>query len=331
MIDQIRSSAYFFLLGIEVSMQVFVAGSTGVLGRRLVELFSDHGHTAIGLTRDKEGDELVEARGGTPRRGDLFDEASVIQAASGADVVIHAATAIPTDDPTPEKWAINDRIRCEGTRTLITAAAETGADQYLQQSIVWVARQPDETKFDEESTLHPNSRAESAVDAEAIATKAVGQHDLTVSILRCGQFYAPDAAHTRALGNALVHGTRPIIDGSEAAPLSRIHADDAASAFVAATEASNCGLWHIVDNEPVSDVEFTTTFADRLDAPTPMLVSEEKACRELGDGTVDLLTKPMPTSNAKLRTDVGWEPAYPTYRDGLDQVVDAWRDEEFLV
>ena len=42
------------------------------------------------------------------------------------------------------------------------------------------------------------------------------------------------------------------------------------------------------------------------------------------------LTKPMPTTNARFRDEVGWAPAYPTYREGLDQVVETWRNDGSL-
>lgn len=139
-------------------MQVFVTGLTGVLGRRLVTQFTDQGHDVVRLTRSERGDEIVEERGGEPRRGDFYDEESVIQAAERADIVVYAATAVPTENPTFEAWTINDQVRRKGVRSLTKATAEVGADQYLQQSIVWVARQSDGTEFDENSPLNPNSQ-----------------------------------------------------------------------------------------------------------------------------------------------------------------------------
>lgn len=312
-------------------MRVFIAGSTGVLGRRLVTEFVDRGHTVVGLTRDDDGDEIVEKRGGEPRRGDLFDEDSVIRAAEGADVVIHAATAIPTENPTPEKWEINDRVRQKGTRALTTATAEAGAERYLQQSIVWVARQPDGTVFDEDSSLHPDPSTQSAVDAEEIARKAGEQHGFDVGVLRCGYFYAPDAYTTRTRGEALVRGELSIIDGSADSRISCLHADDAASAFVAAVEADSSGLWHVVDTEPVSAAEFFTALVERLDAPAPERISEEVARQEMGDGQVDLLTSSMVTSNERFKTEIGWESEYSTYQEGLDHVVETGESEGFPV
>lgn len=312
-------------------MQVFIAGSTGVLGRRLVSQFTDHGYTAVGLTRDERGDTIVESRGGEPRRGDLFDEESVVRAAEGSDVVIHAATAIPTENPSPEDWELNNRVRREGAQVLTKAAANVGADQYLQQSIVWVARQPDGTAFDEDSARHPDDPStQSAVDAEDISREAGEQYGFDVSILRCGYFYASDSYHTKEQGEALIQGNQPIIDGSEDAKISRVHVSDAASGFVAAAEGNLSGLWHVIDNEPVTMAEFSTTLAERLDASAPERVSEEVARREMGDVQVELLCTPMPTSNDKLRAETDWEPQYSTYKEGLDHVVKTWESEGFL-
>ncbi|AUV84093.1 epimerase (plasmid) [Salinigranum rubrum] len=311
-------------------MQVFIAGATGVLGRRLVSQFTDRGHPVVGLTRDEDGDESVVTRGGKPRRGDLFDEESVISASEGADVVIHAATAIPTDDPSPEDWEINTRVRREGTQALVKAAANAGADQYLQQSIAWVARKPDGSWFDEESPIQPDPSTQSAIDAEAITHEAMTDHDFDIGILRCGYFYAPDAYHTRVHGQALLEGEQTIIEGSKSARISRIHVHDAASAFVAVAEAGRSGLWHIVDDEPVSAADFSKELGKLLGAPDPEQISEEEARRDIGDRQVDLYTRPMPTTNAKIRSEIGWEPEYPTYRDGLEQVVETWRGEGTL-
>ncbi|MFC6964543.1 NAD-dependent epimerase/dehydratase family protein [Halocatena marina] len=309
-------------------MKVFIAGATGVLGRRLVSQFAAHGHTAVGLTRDERGDTIVESRGGEPRRGDLFDEESVVHTAEGADVVIHAATAIPTDDPSPEDWELNNRVRREGAQVLTKAAADVGADQYLQQSIVWVARQPDGTAFDEDSARHPDDPStQSAVDAEDISMEAGELYDFDVGILRCGYFYAPDAYHTRKHGEALIQGDQPIIGGSETAKISRVHVSDAASGFVAAAEGNLSGIWHVIDDEPVSMAEFSTALAERLDAPAPERISEAVARREMGDIQVDLLSSPMSTSNDKLQAETDWEPKYSTYKDGLDHVVEHWESE----
>ena len=77
-------------------MKVFIAGASGVLGRRLVRQLTERGHTAVGQVRSAAGEARVVAAGGQARIADLFDVDSLARAADGAEVVIHAATAIPT-------------------------------------------------------------------------------------------------------------------------------------------------------------------------------------------------------------------------------------------
>src|SRR3954469_6737703 len=118
--------------------RVFIAGATGVLGRGLLQQFREQGHEVVGLVRSPEGERLVRSLGGEPRQADLFDADALARAAEGAEVVIHAATAIPVKSrPRPEDWAINDRIRRKGTRALTQAAIRVGGKLYLQQSITW--------------------------------------------------------------------------------------------------------------------------------------------------------------------------------------------------
>ena len=49
-----------------------------------------------------------------------------------------------------------------------------------------------------------------------------------------------------------------------------------------------------------------------------------------GEQAVSYFTSSTRTSNARFRRDFGWSPRFPTFREGLDQVVAAWRAEGFL-
>ncbi|WP_254768893.1 NAD-dependent epimerase/dehydratase family protein [Salinilacihabitans rarus] len=160
-------------------MIVFVAGSTGVLGRRLVDRLADRGHDVVGLVRDDAGAERVRERGGRPRYGDVLEPAGLREAAEGADVVVHAATAIPTGRrPSAADRERNDRVRIEGTRTLLDAADAVGADRVVLQSVVWVARRPDGRPFDETAEPNPDRTTRSALDAERLLVHGAGERGL---------------------------------------------------------------------------------------------------------------------------------------------------------
>lgn len=312
-------------------MKAFIAGATGVLGWRLVDQFAGAGHEVIGLTRDEAGDQTVEEHGGTPVRGDILEPDTLFDAVDDdVDVIIHAATAIPTStNPSEDEWALNDRIRREGAEHLADIAGKVDAERVLMQSIVWVARPPDGSPFDEESDPHPNRITQSALDAERTVTSRATALDFDPVVLRGGWFYAADTAHTRQIGERLETGDMPIIGGGllgrKDAPISFIHVDDMARAFLAAAEGSATGTFHVVDDEPTSFADFLTDLADRLGGPNPSRVPGWLARFMVGNSFVRLMTSPMRTSNANLRDAFDWRPTYPTVQDGLDHVVEEWK------
>src|SRR5439155_771490 len=108
----------------------------------------------------------------------------------------------------------------------------------------------------------------SSLDGERIAREAAAAYGFRVAILRCGGFYSSDGWHTRVFGESLVRGRPVLVDGG-AAVWSWIHADDAASAFVAASEWPKSGVWHVVDDRPVSLSEYVTALATRLGTRPP--------------------------------------------------------------
>ena len=308
-------------------MRIFIAGASGVLGRRMVRQFAARGHAVIGQTRSAKAESAVRAAGGEPRQADLFDAESLARAAEGCDTVIHAATAIPVKQKTaPSDWAMNDHIRRKGTRCLTEAAAKIGAKTYLQQSIAWVARPSNDAPFDEASPVVPDPGIQSAIDAEAIAREAESAEGITVAILRGGYFYDSESAHTQMIARALRKRQMPIIGGGTA-EWAMIHTDDAASAFVAAAEKPRSGVWHIVDSELVPVRGFLTEFAARLAAPAPRRVPVWLAKWLAGEQAIAYFTRSTRTTNARFRRDFSWAPKYPTYREGLDQIVAAWKAE----
>ena len=311
-------------------MKIFIAGATGVLGRRLIRQFRARGHSVMGLARNAKNESAIQSMGGESRSGDLFHVDSIARAADGADVVIHAATSIPTaSKPAAKDWQMNDRIRLEGTRALADCAARIGAKSFLVQSITWVARPADRDPFDEDSPYHTDFVTQSAAEMESIAREAGSQRGFSVAVLRCGWFYCADAAHTRYFGQNLATRKLPIIGRGDAI-WSWIHADDAASAFVAAAEVGRDGLWHVVDNLPVVSADYLRYFSHCLGVADPRRVPIWLARLLAGSIAVDFMTSSTRTSNERFRRDFNWNPRFPSYKEGLAEIISAWRAENFL-
>src|SRR5258706_16076017 len=115
-------------------MRIAVIGATGVLGRHLLPRLIERGH-AVCATARKEADlDRLKRVGAEAVPADIFDPASLRAAVVNCDAAIHAATSIPTPAGGSD-WAVNDRIRRDGTANLIAACRAERVGRYVQQSV----------------------------------------------------------------------------------------------------------------------------------------------------------------------------------------------------
>jgi nucleoside-diphosphate-sugar epimerase len=120
-------------------MRIFVAGASGVIGIRLVPLLVKDGHVVAGMTRSPAKADLLAGAGAEPVVCDVYDAESLNAAVTGftPDVVFHELTDLPDAEGEITSYRErNDRIRGEGTRNLLAAAAAVNA-RLIAQSISW--------------------------------------------------------------------------------------------------------------------------------------------------------------------------------------------------
>lgn len=121
-------------------MRIFLAGATGAIGRQLVPVLVEAGHVVAGTTRDAGREGLLRELGAEPVVCDVYDVQGLTEAvtAFAPDLVMHQLTALPRDPADiPAAAAANNRVRREGTRNLLAAAAAAGAPRFLAQSVAW--------------------------------------------------------------------------------------------------------------------------------------------------------------------------------------------------
>lgn len=187
-----------------------------------------------------------------------------------------------------------------------------------------MCRPPKGGAFDEQSPPHPDIVTRSAWDGENLAREAGARHRYAAAVLRCGFFYGSECWHTRLLAESLQRRRLPLV-GPPSPRWSCLHTIDAATAFVATAELGRAGLWHVVDDEPAGVHDFLNCLAAGIGAPRPRHVPVWLARLLAGAAAVDFFTTTTVTSNRKFCAEVGWRPQYPTYRQGLAQVIAQWR------
>lgn len=311
-------------------MKIFVAGGTGVLGRRVVPELTSLGYEVVGLSRSKDNDDLLATYGAEARRGDLFDREGLYSISADCDAIVHLATAIPTKSRTViDDWVLNDRIRTEGTTNLVAAALRNSVKLYIQGSVTFLYGRRHGEWVDESCPPADDLPAmvESSVEMERQVWEAITRHKLPAVILRFGNVYSHDSRHTTTMYDMISRGRFPLIERGNVY-WNLVTAGDAASAVVAAVKngRANIGkVFNITDDEPVKYKDLVEFIAKSLGAPKPGRIPIFLAKHAIGELTVQYLLQNMKCMNKRAKEELGWSLRYPTYREGHEAIMERWR------
>ena len=298
-------------------MKVFVTGGTGVIGRRVLPLLVEAGHSVTALARSADKAETVRVAGAQPVTLDLFDRAAVRSAVTGCDAVVNLATKIPPPSRAlvPGAWTESHRLRSEGATVLAEAAGEAGVSRLLQESIAFIYPDRGDRWIDEDVPLDAPRLARGNVAAERAAAAFTAAGGAGV-VLRFGQFYAPESVHTRFI-QRMVQRRLPGLPGPRKAYAPAIAASDAASAVVAALHAP-AGTWNVTDDRPLMRQELHEAVADVLGVRPPLLTGST-LLRLHPDARFYL--RSLRVSNRRFAAATGWSPRHADAGEGWRAMV----------
>lgn len=305
-------------------MRVFVAGATGVLGRPLVRALAAAGHEVTGTTRSPDRLALVEADGGQGVVCDALDATAVHAAVTGArpEVVVHQLTALPPRVAQMRRGSPDtDRLRTEGTRHLLDAARAAGTRRLIAESIAMVYAPVGPSVVGEDAPVQTDAPGPLGVTLRAVAelertvTSADGIEGVA---LRYGSLYGPGTWYARDgdLATQIRKRRMPIVGGGGGLS-SFLHVDDAAAATVLALDNGAPGIYNVADDAPTSYAEYLPVLASLLGARPPLRVPGWLLRPVLGAVALNGLTAQRGAANAKVRRELGWTPAYASWRDGF--------------
>ena len=231
-------------------MKIFLAGATGVIGRRLLPLLLNARHQVVGTTRSMTKADGLRAAGVEPVVVDVFDAQTLAMVVLEAhpDIIVHQLTDLPPGlDPgrMTEGTQRNARMRSQGTQNLVTAALGAGVRRLVAQSIAWMYA-PGKEPHSEDDPLDIEARGTRAITLAGVAALerlTTSSPPIDGVVLRYGHLYG--------LGT-----------GTSTAEAPALHVDAAAWAAVLAIEKARRGIYNIAE-------------------PSGYL-STEKARRELG-------------------------------------------------
>jgi nucleoside-diphosphate-sugar epimerase len=271
------------------AVRTLITGATGRVGARYTQHRHQTGRPTRVLVRDKRRAELWWDLGLEVIVGDLRDPDAVKQALNGVDAVVHIAAAF-RGLPDEEAYAINR----DATVTLAEAAVDAGVRRFVFTSTNLVygpgrGRPATEDDAPRPAGAYPQSKAE----AEAALLRLHREGGLAVRIARLAFVYGDGDPHlTEVLAWAR--------DWPAHQRLHLVHHADVCRALdlVLAADGIDGRVFNVADDAPVTAWELLDLAGER--------VPPEAAGWPLDDPWAGIV------STARIRTELGFRPTYPT-------------------
>ena len=280
-------------------MQAFVFG-LGYVGEAFAKLMAGQGWAVTTTARTPEQSQAATAQG--------FATVDPDDDTAMATALAEARAILVTAPPTP--------FGCPGLAAIAPALARAGAYPdwigYLSTTGVYGDRQG--RWVDETSPRNARSpEAGRRVSAERDWFQIGRGMGLTVCVFRLPGIYGPG----RSALDRVADGTaRRILQPGHV--FCRVHRDDITTALAhSIAQPRPGGIYNLVDDEPAPGeavIDYATALLGA--APAPVLT-------EIPERSRRFYAENRRVANALAKAELGWRPAFPTYREGLDAIVQA--------
>jgi nucleoside-diphosphate-sugar epimerase len=281
-------------------MRIFLAGATGVIGRRLVPLLAGRGHSVTGLVRRPADAGWLRGLGASAVLGDVFDADGVRRAVALAapDVVMHQLTDLKGGNR-----AANSEMRITGTRHLVDAALAAGVRRIVAQSIAW-AYEPGTVPAAEDVPLDLGAEESRLRTVRGVAAlEAAVREAPEWVVLRNGLLYGPGTWYAR--GGLIAEQAARGELAADGDVSSFVHVDDAAGAAADAL-AWPTGFVNVCDDVPAAGREWVPAFCRAVGVREPAAAAgPERHGWARG------------ASNEFARAALNWTPTWPSWREGF--------------
>jgi nucleoside-diphosphate-sugar epimerase len=295
-------------------VKVLVTGASGFLGHAVCTVLVARDHEIAALVR-RPGSEPA---GCTALDGDLGDAEALRRAVAGArpDCVVHLAAEIASQRDAGRVREIN----VEGTRRLLEACAALDGPRFVFTSTV-VTGDAHGAELDEDTEL-PVVTAYGRSKQEG--ERLVRDSGLDAVIIRPSHVYGPGGWYEQELVARLRQPGRFAVVGSGENWWDMVRVEDVATACGDAAEHAPAGsLYHVVDDEPIRYYDFALLTTQALGVGRPRRIPAWLARIVAGADPVEAVVRSARSSNARIKAELGWEPRFPSSRDGVPDAIAA--------
>jgi len=325
-------------------MRLFVTGGTGYIGRALCRRLVADGHEVRAIVRSPERGRLLVELGVATFPGDVTDRASMREAMSGAEWVIHGAADLDLSGPAERMEAVN----VGGSENVASLAAKLGVPSLLSiSSVAYFGGSPDDGSAATEVTppIEPfPTRYSDTKHRGELAIRGWEERGLTVVSVHPSLVYGPPGKKEGAnsLLRQLMLGRFPALVGADRLA-SWVYLEDVVDGIVRALDRARPGARYLMAGEAVTVREVAALVAElsgRRPLRRAVSVRTARWALRLGAPLYRLRGRrpPMPLSQLEslrrhwnfddslARTELDWRPR--SLRDGLTTTLAYLRAQE---
>ncbi len=310
---------------------LLVTGGAGFIGSNFVRWVATHTDARVVVLDKLTYAGNADSLGGLPEDrvqlvvGDICDADLVDRLVGEADAVAHFAAESHNDNSLNDPWPfIQSNI--VGTYTLLQAvrAHDTRFHHISTDEVYGDLDLDDPDRFHETTAYNPSSPYSSSKAASDMLVRAwVRSFGVAATLSNCSNNYGPyqhiEKFIPRQITNVL-SGLRPKLYGTGQNVRDWIHVDD-----------HNAAVWTILERGRIGE-----TYLIGADG--------EKNNKDVIETILELLGQPRDAydlvadrpghdlryaiDSSKLRSELGWQPQYGSFTDGLQATIDWYRDNE---
>lgn len=293
-------------------MMVLVTGCLGYIGKRIVKILLRNGYRVRGLIMENQQEEAqeLEKMGMEVFVGDLLCGDSLVGIGEDIDIVFHLAGL---------HSSINNMVKLyvNGTEALFKALEGYPVKLFVfssNSSVYGSYRTRDTFIADETMPLiieHPF--AEITKNAEEVVQREANRNCIKYVILRIGEVYGEDKYN---LLHKMQHPFSLLGNGKNFVSL--IHIDDLLNVLMMSITGLKEGIYNVCDSHPCVQWMLFEYGAKLSKGYGPTWIGTEELEERILQSIHGLKMLSIKMSNDKLCRETGYTFSYPSYREGLN-------------
>jgi len=312
-----------------------VTGTSGFVGRHLVQYLGKAGYQVFGFSRKTPERDSQEHQPGQTIFGDLnsLDIHGVSKACDQVDIFYHLAgrahRPVELADDSSFELFTNDNVKA--TEKAYRLALALGARRFVFLSSIKVLGDTSASPLSPGDKVNPGDiYARSKCDAEAMLHDMQRRHKLAITVVRPPLIYGPHVGGNFEKLLRLAHGWFPLPLRGASAPRSMLSVYNLCDLLVSCVPEDDIGyrVLHVRDERDVNVEQLLTSMSHFMHKPVHLFYVPDRYLRFLarscGRSTqFARLFEPMQVDDSQTRELFSWHPPQ-SFDAALKEAVDCW-------